>query len=68
MVFQYNIDPLYYRVMPEVLSIEIEVILTEDITDYILCPVKAEDSGIENTELVTGIIRVHVLQKNINND
>ena len=49
--------------MPEVLSTEIDVILTEYITDYILCPVEAEDSGKENTELVTGIIKVHVLQK-----
>ena len=52
-----------YKVMPEVLSTEIDVILTEYITDYILCPVEAEDSGKENTELVTGIIKVHVLQK-----
>ena len=49
--------------MPEEISTEIQEILTGDTTDYILCPVQAESSGIENTELVTGIIKVHVLQK-----
>ena len=53
----------FYRVMPEEISTEIQVILSGDTTDYILCPVQAESSGIENTELVTGIIKVHVLQK-----
>ena len=40
--------------MLQAMPSEIEVILIEDITDYIMCPVEAEDSGIENTELVTG--------------
>ena len=43
-----------HKVMLQAMPTEIEVILTEYITDYILCPVEAEDSGIENTELVTG--------------
>ena len=53
----------FYRVMPEEISTEIQVILTGDTTDYILCTVQAESSGIENTELVTRIIKVHILQK-----
>ena len=40
--------------MLQAMPAEIEVILAEEIADYILCPVEAEDSGLENTELVTG--------------
>ena len=37
--------------MSQVISTETEVILNEDTTDYILCPVEAESIGKENTEL-----------------